>query len=71
MACSEEREKLVPELRVGHPATVLVTRAQQQREHVRALLEIGLGAAARDLLMERRVRCAQAPSEKPARAERA
>jgi hypothetical protein len=70
MPRGQHREQLIAQLGGGHRATLLVTRAKEQREHVRALLEVGLIAAALDLRFERGVGCAQAAREQAARAQR-
>ena len=56
----EQRHQLVTKLHIGHRLIVLVAGAQQQRENIGAVLEVRLGAAEADLLVDQRVRRLQA-----------
>ena len=67
---AEHREQLIAQLRVRHRLALLVTCAQQQREHVGALLEVRLLPASLDFLIQHGVRRAQTPRKAPARAQR-
>ena len=51
----EHRDELVADLGVRHRAAVLVARLHHQREHVGALLEVGVGLGDRDQLVEHHV----------------
>ena len=73
MAGDQQRHQLVAQLLLGHRRAVLVARREQHRQHVVALLGVGLGAALVDQLEEQRVglvaqRARSAPTGRACRA---
>lgn len=71
MAGGEHRHQLVAQLDVGHRLALGVAGAQQQREDVGALVEVGLAPAERDLLVEQAVGHREPALEPAPGAERA
>src|SRR4029079_11168082 len=62
--------QLVWERGVRHRLTLLVAGAQQERQDIPTLIDVGVLAAKRDLLVEQRVSTLEPSPQPPSRAQR-